>query len=132
MIFDQQVIDGCSRRRPDVRMDFGTHVVIVECDEYQHKGYNCENKRMMEIFQDCGNRPIIFLRFNPDSYENNGIKYKSCFQIANKTGLKVDENEFRKRMTKIVEKINFYFVQAPLKEITIEHYFYSYNITSEP
>jgi len=82
----------------------------------------------MEIFQDCGNRPIVFLRFNPDGYKENGIKYKSCFEPSN-NGLKINEIEFNKRMDLIVQKIKEYSINIPLKEITIEYYYYS-DITS--
>jgi len=63
MIFDKQT-GGCSKMRPDVFIDKFTHVVIIECDENQHKDTSCENKRTMELFQDFGNRPIVFIRFN--------------------------------------------------------------------
>ena len=45
---------------------------IVEIDENQHIEYDCscENKRIMELSQDVGHRPIIFIRFNPDDYLN--------------------------------------------------------------
>ena len=49
---DQKITGGCSRRRPDVAIDLYTHIIILECDEEQHQNYNCENKRVMEIFQD--------------------------------------------------------------------------------
>ena len=51
-------------------------IIIVEIDEYQHENitYSCENKRIMEISQDLGHRPIIFIRFNPDEYLLNGLK----------------------------------------------------------
>jgi hypothetical protein len=125
MIFDKQVEDGCSQRRPDVRIDFGTHTVIVECDENQHQDYSCENKRMMEIFEDCGNRPIVFLRFNPDSYEEDGKKYEGCFKQTKTVGLKVDKKEFDKRMGKVVERVEHYRRNIPRKEVEIEHFFYS-------
>jgi hypothetical protein len=125
MIFDKKVADGCSRRRPDVRIEFGTHTVIVECDEDQHKGYDCENKRMMEIFQDCGSRPIVFIRFNPDQYEKEGKKFKGCFTLSETTGLKVDKEEFRRRMKRVVEKIEELRVDIPKKEVTVEQLFYS-------
>ena len=73
MTFDKQT-SGCSRRRPDVYIDKFTHIVITECDENQHKDTSCENKRMMELFQDFGNRPIVYIRFNPDSYVNKDNK----------------------------------------------------------
>jgi hypothetical protein len=62
MIFDKKVEDGRSRRRPDA--------LIVEC----------ENKRMMEIFWNCGSRPIVFIRFNPDAFEEDGKRQKGCLR----------------------------------------------------
>lgn len=63
-MFDKRIPEGCSRRRPNMYMDFGSHVVaervaiIIEIDENQHSDYDCtcENKLLMELFQDCGNR----------------------------------------------------------------------------
>jgi hypothetical protein len=44
----------------------------IEIDENQHVAYDCscENKRIMEISQDINHRPLIFIRFNPDEYNN--------------------------------------------------------------
>lgn len=68
--FDKQIPDGCSRRRPDAVLDLGYQLIIVEIDENQHTTYDCscENKRIMQLSQDVGHRPIIFIRFNPDEY----------------------------------------------------------------
>jgi hypothetical protein len=70
-IDDKQIKDGCSKRRPDLLLDLGYQVLIIEIDENQHIGYDCscENKRIMELSQDVGHRPIIFIRFNPDNKE---------------------------------------------------------------
>jgi hypothetical protein len=123
MVFDKRVEDGCSLRRPDVRIDFGTHTIDIECDENQHKWYNCETKRMMEIFQDCGNRPIVFLRFNPDSYEDEeGERHSGCF-TATPTGLRV-EDEFQIRMEELCKRIEYYRHRIPEKEVTVEQFFY--------
>jgi len=76
-VADKKVQDGCSKRRPDLLLDMGSHIIIVEIDENAHTDYDCscENKRLMEISQDLGFRPIIFIRFNPDDYMNkNGNK----------------------------------------------------------
>jgi hypothetical protein len=82
-IFDKIVNNGCSKRRPDAYVDLLTHVIIIEVDENQHSSYEsiCENKRVMELFIDFGQRPIIFIRFNPDNYLLDGKKIKSCFSI---------------------------------------------------
>jgi len=69
-VADKKVFDGCSRRRPDLLLDLGSHVVIIEIDEDKHTGYecSCENKRIMQISQDLHHRPVVFIRFNPDEY----------------------------------------------------------------
>ena len=42
----------------------------------------------MEISQDLGHRPVIFIRFNPDDYyDKDGRKVKSCFYITKDTGM---------------------------------------------
>lgn len=66
LIFDSKVQGGCSRRRPDALIDLLSHSIVLECDEFGHTGYSCENKRTMEIFEDLGSRPLVVLRFNPD------------------------------------------------------------------
>ncbi len=50
-IYDQKIDNGCSKRRPDFRYEKFTHSIVVEVDENQHAyNYNCETKRLMEIF----------------------------------------------------------------------------------
>jgi hypothetical protein len=70
----KQIDGGCSKRRPDLLYDMYTHVIIVENDENSHKTYDeiCENKRMMQLFEDLGNRPIVFIRFDCGNYIKNG------------------------------------------------------------
>jgi hypothetical protein len=123
MAFDKRVDQGCSARRPDVFIDFGSHILVIECDEHQHKGYSCENKRMMEIFHDAGNRPAIFLRFNPDAYQEGDKKHPGCFRPTKTVGLKVQE-EFTRRMHAIVARIRHFQEQVPEREVTVEHWFY--------
>ena len=63
-IFDKTIQDGCSRIRPDIFLDCGTHFLIVEIDENKHSSYDCscENKRIMILSQDIGHRPITFIK----------------------------------------------------------------------
>ena len=80
-ITDKKVNDGCSMRRPDILVDLGYQVLIIEIDENAHQDYDCscENKRIMELSQDVGHRPIVFIRFNPDSYIKDDKKIPSCW-----------------------------------------------------
>jgi hypothetical protein len=57
---------------PDMFLDLGFQILIIEIDENQHISYNelSENKRLMELYLDVGKRPMIFIRFNTDKYDN--------------------------------------------------------------
>jgi len=61
---------GCNKYRPDFLFDYGTHIVILEVDEDQHRNYECacEQARMINLFQAQGGMKTLFIRFNPDSY----------------------------------------------------------------
>ena len=83
-IYNKRIYDGCSKRSPDLLLDLGYQIIIIEIDENQHKNYDCscENKRLMEISNDLNNRNIIFIRFNPDNYYiSKNKKITSCWGI---------------------------------------------------
>lgn len=60
----------CGRERPDRVFEFDDKVVILECDEHQHKERpcSCEQTRMVNLGQSFGGTPVYFLRWNPDLY----------------------------------------------------------------
>jgi hypothetical protein len=89
-ICDKRIQDGCSKRRPDLLLDLGYQLIIIEVDENQHKSNDCscENKRLMEISQDIEHRNLIVIRFNPDSYKTRENKtIKSCWKINKGSGI---------------------------------------------
>lgn len=130
-ITDKKIQDGCSRRRPDLLLDLGYQVIIIEIDENQHCDYNssCENKRIMELSQDVNFRPIVFIRFNPDDYLINDKNITSCWG-QNKQGIctikKSKKKEWNERLNLLKEKIEFYSKEENKSEKTIEmiHLFY--------
>ncbi len=67
-----KIVDGgaCGKERPDRIYDLGDRVLIVECDEYQHRERpcECEQTRMVNIGQSFGGTPTYFIRWNPDQY----------------------------------------------------------------
>lgn len=133
-ITDKKVIDGCSRRRPDLFLDMGSHVIIVEVDENQHTEYDCscENKRLMEISQDIGHRPIIFIRFNPDDYtDQSGTKVKSCF-AADKSGIfkvaKSKVGDWNMRTNALLQQIAYWSETPTTKTVEVVQLFYDADI----
>ncbi len=70
---DKPVVGGCSKYRPDIVINLTVLVCVVEVDEYQHRrstySPECEKIRMMQIHQDFGGIPVVFIRYNPDSYK---------------------------------------------------------------
>ena len=125
---DKRIQDGCSKRRPDLLLDMGTHIIIVEIDENKHTGYSCENRRNMELSQDLQHRPIIFIRFNPDSYVTTEcIKISSCWK-TNNLGIfqvsKSKQKEWEHRIEILKCQIEYWTKTTIEKTIEIVELFY--------
>jgi hypothetical protein len=128
-ISDKTIKDGCSRRRPDLLLDLGFQIIIIEIDENQHTDYgsSCENKRIMELSQDVGHRPIIFIRFNPDDYTNNNVNITSCWGQNNKAICvlkKSKEIEWFERLKFLENQINYWVNNKTDKTIEVIQLFY--------
>jgi len=129
-IADKRIQDGCSKRRPDLLLDMGSHIIIVEIDENQHADYDCscEHKRLMELSQDLQHRSIVFIRFNPDDYTNqDGVLIKSCWKL-NKLGvmqiMKTKEKEWEDRINTLKQQIQYWTEHPTEKTIEIVELFY--------
>lgn len=125
-ITDKKIDDGCSGKRPDLKLDLGYQVIIVEIDENQHQDYDCscENKRLMLLSQDVGHRPLIFIRFNPDAYVNkDGECVKSCWGI-NKLGVcvvkKPKQAEWESRLKSLHSQIEYWCNPYNITTKTVE------------
>jgi len=130
-VTDKKVQDGCSLRRPDLLLDLGSHIIIVEVDENRHTNYDCscEHKRLMQLSQDVGHRSIVFIRFNPDDYiDINGKKVTSCWRMNNSTGLLhvpvSKTEEWSKRIEILKETINYWVSNPTEKTVEIIELFY--------
>ena len=95
-VTDDKIVDiSCNKYRPDRVYDCGTHMVIVECDEGQHKNRSfcssfkhiehAELSRMHEI-QNAAGITCIFLRWNPDNFRVEG---NLCKKYSNTQRLKL-------------------------------------------
>ena len=121
---DKSVDGGCTRYRPDILIDFGSHIVIVEIDEFRHTNYVCEQKRMVDLYEDMGYRNTIFIRFNPDGYNLEGIRYPTPFPVLDNGDMSVNEEEMADRMYELIQTILFYKDNAPDEPITYNYLFY--------
>ena len=124
-ISDKKIQDGCSKRRPDLFLDLGYQILIIEIDENQHIDYDCscENKRIMELSQDLGHRPIIFIRFNPDDYKKDNKNITSCWGY-NKNGISVikksKKDEWNTRLNTLYSQIDYWTNPDNITNKTIE------------
>lgn len=100
----------CGKYRPDILYNCGTHHVIIEVDEDQHKYYenNCELKRTYAIQEGLG-LPCWFIRFNPDKFNGKDIFNKKEFAI---------------RITKLRRYIKYCRNNIPDFEIKIKYLYY--------
>jgi hypothetical protein len=122
---DQIVQDACSKRRPDLHVDLGYQVLIIEIDENQHIDYDntCEINRINELSNDIHNRPIVFIRFNPDDYVKENVKITSCWGL-NKKGISVIKKskvkEWSDRLNRLKEQIDYWINPMNKTEELIE------------
>lgn len=103
--------DSCFRYRPDFMIDCGTHVLIVEVDEDQHRGYDCtcEQARMINLFQDQGGMHTIFIRFNPDTYTDSHGERHAWLPSRGKTLVDTIKKLSRNVPDKLVSAVYLYY-----------------------
>ncbi|AYV81299.1 MAG: hypothetical protein Harvfovirus26_7 [Harvfovirus sp.] len=74
LIHNKSVGSECtdSHLFPDITIDCGHYNLIIEIDEFEHKGgnYKYEEKRMYDIVAKLGMR-CIFIRYNPDDSKSD-------------------------------------------------------------
>ena len=62
--------DACLNYLPDIVYADPNRVVIVEIDENGHRSrsYECDQRRMSDIYDEFAGKTVLWVRFNPDSY----------------------------------------------------------------
>ena len=118
IVHDKRV--ECHLYRPDFVFDMGSHVIVIELDENQHRSYDtsCDNKRLMSIFHGLGSRPMVMIRFNPDKYDAIPGCFKKDGQLSGQG------KEWKLRTENLKSRIDFWIESQPDREITIEHLFF--------
>jgi hypothetical protein len=114
---------GCTSRRPDILLDLGYLVLCVEIDEQQHKAYDtsCEDVRLLQISEDIDERPLVVIRFNPDSYINKkGEKINDTWKLG-KDGLLhfISEESWDDRLDTLGSHINYWIENSQDKYLKI-------------
>jgi hypothetical protein len=116
LVLDRVVSGGCSKRRPDGLLDCLTHSIIIEIDEDQHVGYETL----------CDNRPIVFIRLNPDKYSLDGKTTRGCFNQTKSGNLKTMPTEFGNRFSALQDALEHAIHHGtPSRELTYVKLFYS-------
>jgi hypothetical protein len=130
LITDRHVQAGCSNRRPDLLLDLGYQIIIVEVDENQHIDFDCscENKRLMEISQYVGHRNIVFIRFNPDQYiDKDNTKISSCWTMNKQGILEVNKNNSKRwndRLKSLTSQVKYWINNKTDKMLECIQLFY--------
>ena len=97
--FNKSIGAECGGYRPDIYIDCGTFILVIEIDEHQHRpryisrivdgvatpmvvapySSECENKRMMSIVSK-EQMPVYFIRINPDKCTIDGKDINVSFE----------------------------------------------------
>lgn len=126
--YDKKIAEGCSLRRPDILIDMGDYVIIIEIDENQHRRYDdfCEEVRINEIYTDLQDRMLVLLRFNPDGYtDENGEIHPSSFSYTKRELPKIsDDEEWEARLNHLKSRVDHWMKNRPGEPLTSEYLFY--------
>jgi very-short-patch-repair endonuclease len=124
-----KMLQGCSKKRPDIYFELNKHCVIVEIDEHQHNTYgdSCECARLNEIVNGIGGKSVIIIRFNPDTTKHNNKRLP--LNLGDKVDLLVktvkeelcsEYDEFHVKLVQLYYDDNYEIYQAK-KEETITY-----------
>ena len=104
-----KMLNGCSKKRPDIYFELIKHCIIVEIDENQHKTYEdiCECARINEIVNGIGGRSVIIIRYNPDKIKNNN----KIIKIDQQTRLNLLTDTIKKELTRDYNKFVVKIIQ---------------------
>lgn len=127
--YNKTIEGGSSRRRPDLFIKKKSNCVMVEVDENRHTVYdNVDDMlRLSQLWNDIGKKPLVIIRFNPDSYiDKEGKRILTPWEKTEKgTKLKQDMiDEWKKRLKKLYKYINYWILNKPQKMITIIYLYY--------
>ena len=122
-----KMLQGCSKKRPDIYFELDKHCVIVEIDEHQHNSYedSCECARLNEIVNGIGGKSVIIIRYNPDVVKNKGkqinINQPDRIDLLVKTIKKELVKEYDKFIVKIIQLYynDNYDIYKPIKKENI-------------
>ena len=82
----------------------------------------------MELSQDVGHRPIVFIRFNPDGYiDQNGNTVRSCWRMNNNgimQVMKIKQPEWESRIIALKQQIQYWIENQSDKTVEIIELFY--------
>ena len=108
---DKAVNPSCGKERPDRVFETDDFILILECDENQHRdrACSCEQTRMVNIGQAYGGIPVYFIRWNPDNYCPESDR-KQCEEIKKRHKLVGDL--IKHILTKRIELPKDRFVSA--------------------
>ncbi len=102
-------------RRIDFQTEVKNYVFCIEVDENQHKYYDPleEEKRIMQIYENA-NRNMVFIRFNPDKYKQDGKLMRTSFDkrlitLGNKIREVIDRIESDKGYSSWFTEIKMFF-----------------------
>lgn len=111
---------------PDLFTELKDRTIIVEIDEHKHSKYNFhyENERVLNINK-YYESPVIFIRFNPDSYIENGKYKKSLFTKIEMKKYKIfDMEDFDNRINTLLSTIEYWIETKNIEKLNYIKLFY--------
>jgi very-short-patch-repair endonuclease len=114
-----KMLNGCSKKRPDIYFELQKHCLIVEVDENQHNTYQdtCECARINEIVNGIGGKSVIIIRYNPDTIKHKG----KVIKILQKEKINTLINTIKEELVKAYETFIVKIIQLYYNDDYIDY-----------
>jgi hypothetical protein len=106
-------------------LDMGSHVFIFEIDEDDQKYHDdIYSPWVMNIYKHFKERPLLFIRINPDRYTVDSKRQKGCFTRSNEK-LVAAKFEIIERVNVIDDTISKNLFKRPIEDISVIYLFHN-------
>ena len=114
---------------PDIRTELDDRIIMIEVDENQHETYDQTKEiiRMQKFGKNHIQKSVFVIRFNPDSYSVDNVKYASCWEKHDGNTRISDKQQWDYRLIKLSEIIKLCIDCEPNKNITTAYLYYDIN-----
>ena len=127
-VYNKRVYDSMTKRIIDLYLELEDQIIIIKVDENKNINYENtpDNQKLIKMLLDAKNKPVVFIRFNPNSYKSKGKNIRPCWNVSKVTGvISINEkSNWNIRLKNLKEKIDYWLVNKCEQNLEVIELYY--------